>query len=316
MILNIIVKVFSIFAPLDIMGMLSIKSLENMSLTTQVSLKPDYLIHPTVSGNKYRKLKYNLEKVVAENYKGILTFGGAFSNNIAATAAAGQALNIPTVGVIRGEELASKIELNPTLSYAQSCGMHLEFVTRSDYKEKTDPAYLNTYLEAFKHYYVLPEGGTNSLAVKGCEEILTHKDRDFDFICCAVGTGGTIAGLINSSLPSQKIIGFPALKGSFLNEDICKFATQSNWELWDSYHFGGYAKVDSKLITFMNHFKATYNIPLDPVYTAKMMYGIFEAIQTGRISKEAKVLAIHTGGLQGIKGMNLKLKQKKLELIN
>ena len=296
--------------------MLSIKSLDNIRLNAQVSLKPDYLIHPTVSGNKYRKLKYNLEKVRSEHHKGILTFGGAFSNHIAATAAAGQALNIPTVGIIRGEELASKAELNATLSYAKSCGMHLEFVTRSVYKEKTDPEYLNSLLEPFKNFYILPEGGSNGLAVKGCEEILTQKDQAFDIICCAVGTGGTIAGLINASLPSQKIIGFPALKGGFLNEDICKFATQSNWELWDNYHFGGYAKVDSKLITFMNHFKATYNIPLDPVYTAKMMYGIFEAIQTGRISKEAKVLAIHTGGLQGIKGMNLKLKQKKLELIN
>jgi len=295
--------------------MLSIKSLDNIRLNAQVSLKPDYLIHPTVSGNKYRKLKYNLEKVRSEHHKGILTFGGAFSNHIAAIAAAGQALNIPTVGIIRGEELASKAELNATLSYAKSCGMHLEFVTRSVYKEKTDPEYLNSLLEPFKNFYILPEGGSNGLAVKGCEEILTQKDQAFDIICCAVGTGGTIAGLINASLPSQKIIGFPALKGGFLNEDICKFATQSNWELWDTYHFGGYARVDSKLITFMNHFKAIYNIPLDPVYTAKMMYGIFDAIQIGRISKEAKVLAIHTGGLQGVEGMNLKLKRKQLELI-
>ena len=295
--------------------MLTIKTLENISLNSQVSLKPDYLIHPTVSGNKYRKLKYNLEKAQSENYKGILTFGGAFSNHIAATAAAGQALNIPTVGIIRGEELASKIQLNSTLSYAKSCGMHLEFVSRSIYKQKIDPEYLNTLLETFKGFYVVPEGGTNTLAIKGCEEILTKEDHSFDIICCAVGTGGTIAGLINASLPTQKIIGFQALKGGFLKEDICKFATQSNWELWDAYHFGGYAKVNSKLITFMNHFKATYNIPLDPVYNAKMMYGIFDAIQTGRILKNAKVLAIHTGGLQGIEGMNLKLKHKKQEPI-
>jgi len=295
--------------------MLKIKTLENIRLNTQVSLKPDYLIHPTVSGNKYRKLKYNLQKVQSENYKGILTFGGAFSNHIAATAAAGLALNIPTVGVIRGEELASKKELNSTLNYAKSCGMHLEYVSRSDYKQKNDPAYLKLLLENFKNFYVIPEGGTNGLAIKGCQEILSQEDLTFDIICCAVGTGGTIAGLINSSLPTQKIIGFPALKGGFLNEDICKFASQSNWELWDAYHFGGYAKVDSKLITFMNHFKSTYKIPLDPVYTAKMMYGIFDAIQTGKIPKNAKVLAIHTGGLQGVEGMNLKLKQKQLELI-
>ncbi len=295
--------------------MLKIKTLENIRLNTQVSLKPDYLIHPTVSGNKYRKLKYNLQKVQSENYKGILTFGGAFSNHIAATAAAGMVLNIPTVGVIRGEELASKKELNSTLNYAKSCGMHLEYVSRSDYKQKNDPAYLKLLLENFKNFYVIPEGGTNGLAIKGCQEILSQEDLAFDIICCAVGSGGTIAGLINSSLPTQKIIGFPALKGGFLNEDICKFASQSNWELWDAYHFGGYAKVDSKLITFMNHFKTTYKIPLDPVYTAKMMYGIFDAIQTGKIPKNAKVLAIHTGGLQGVEGMNLKLKQKQLELI-
>jgi 1-aminocyclopropane-1-carboxylate deaminase len=295
--------------------MLKIKTLKNIRLNAQVSLKPDYLIHSTVSGNKYRKLKYNLQKAQSENYKGILTFGGAFSNHIAATAAAGQALNIPTVGVIRGEELASKIELNSTLKYAKSCGMHLEYVSRSDYKQKNDAAYLKLLLENFKNFYVIPEGGTNALAIKGCQEILSQEDLSFDIICCAVGTGGTIAGLINSSLPTQKIIGFPALKGGFLNEDICKFATQSNWELWEAYHFGGYAKVDSKLITFMNDFKTTYKIPLDPVYTAKMMYGIFDAIQTGKIPKNAKILAIHTGGLQGIEGMNLRLQQKQLEVI-
>ena len=295
--------------------MLNIKTSKNIRLNAQVSLKPDYLIHPTVSGNKYRKLKYNLQKAQSENYKGILTFGGAFSNHISATAAAGLALNIPTVGIIRGEELASKLNLNSTLNYAKSCGMHLEFVSRSDYKQKTDSAYLKTLSKKFENFYMIPEGGTNALAVKGCQEVLTDEDFAFDVICCAVGTGGTIAGLINSSLPTQKIIGFPALKGGFLNEDICKFATQSNWELWEAYHFGGYAKVDSKLIAFMNHFKSTYKIPLDPVYTAKMMYGIFDAIQIGKIPKDAKVLAIHTGGLQGIEGMNTKLKQKQLNII-
>ncbi|MDA8847599.1 pyridoxal-phosphate dependent enzyme [Flavobacteriaceae bacterium] len=295
--------------------MLRIKTTENIRLNSQVSIKPEYLIHPTVSGNKFRKLKYNLEKVQLENYKGILTFGGAFSNHIAATASAGQELNIPTVGIIRGEELVTQIEGNPTLRYAKSCGMHLEFVSRSSYNKKTDPAYLLQLLETFKDYYILPEGGTNALAIKGCEEILTVKDQSFDIICCAVGTGGTIAGVINGSLLTQKIIGFPALKGEFLKEDICKFATQSNWELWGDYHFGGYAKVDSKLIKFMNDFKLIYNIPLDPVYTAKMMYGIFEGIRSGEIPQTAKVLAIHTGGLQGIEGMNLRLKEKKLEEI-
>jgi 1-aminocyclopropane-1-carboxylate deaminase len=295
--------------------MLKIQTLENIYISSQLALKPDYLIHPTVSGNKFRKLKYNLEKAQSNNYNGILTFGGAFSNHIAATAAAGKELNMPTVGIIRGEELENHVKNNPTLRYAKSCGMHLDFVTRSIYKNKTDPDYLKQLMLTYKNYFVIPEGGTNELAIKGCEEILTEKDQAFDIICCAVGTGGTIAGVINGSLPTQKIIGFPALKGDFLKEDICKFATQNNWELWRGYHFGGYAKVDSKLINFMNDFKLTYNIPLDPVYTAKMMYGIFEGISSGEIAHTAKVLAIHTGGLQGIEGMNLRLKQKKLEEI-
>ncbi len=295
--------------------MLRINTTENIRLNAQVYLKPEYLIHPSVSGNKYRKLKYNLEKAQLKSAKGLLTFGGAFSNHIAATAAAGLELNIPTVGLIRGEELQYQIANNPTLKYAKSCGMHLEFVSRATYKNKTDPVYLQALSETFKGYYIIPEGGTNALAIKGCQEILTTKDLSFDVICCAVGTGGTLAGLINSSLPTQKIIGFPALKGSFLKQDICKFAIQSNWELWEDYHFGGYAKVDSKLIKFMNEFKLSYNIPLDPIYTAKMMYGLFEGIRSGRISKSARVLAIHTGGLQGIAGMNLSLKQKNLEEI-
>ena len=295
--------------------MLKIKTIENIRLNSQLAIKPDYLIHPTVSGNKFRKLKYNLQTARFGNYKGLLTFGGAFSNHIAATAAAGQELKIPTVGVIRGEELISQVNSNPTLRYAKSCGMHLEFVSRSTYKIKTDPAYLQQLLTTFKDYYLIPEGGTNDLAIKGCEEILTEKDHSFDIICCPVGTGGTMAGLINGSLPTQKIIGFPALKGHFLKEDICKFATQSNWELCEDYHFGGYAKVNSKLINFMNEFKSTYNIPLDPVYTAKMMYGIFDGIRSGEIPKTAKVLAVHTGGLQGIEGMNLWLKQKNLKEI-
>lgn len=295
--------------------MLKIQILENVYLNKNLAIKPDYLIHPKVSGNKFRKLKYNLEKAQSRNVKGLLTFGGAYSNHIAATAAAGKELNMPTVGVIRGEELETHVENNPTLKYARDCGMHLEFVERSIYKNKTDPVYLQQLMQNYKRYFIIPEGGTNELAIKGCEEILTIKDQSFDIICCSVGTGGTIAGLINASLPTQKIIGFPALKGDFLKEDICKFAKQNNWELWEDYHFGGYAKVDSKLINFMNDFKLRYNIPLDPVYTAKMMYGIFEGISSGKIPQTAKVLAIHTGGLQGIEGMNLRLKQKKLEEI-
>ncbi len=295
--------------------MLEFNSVENIKLTSQIFLKPEYAIHPTVSGNKIRKLKYNLDKFKKENYEGILTFGGAFSNHIAATAAAGNTLGIPTIGVIRGMEVSAKIGSNPTLSYAQKCGMKLEFISRTEYKLKTEKSYLASLESKYPNYYIIPEGGTNHLAVKGCEEILTDEDRQYDVICCAVGTGGTLSGIINSSLPHQKIIGFPALKGAFLKQDICKFAKQSNWDLCQDYHFGGYAKVHLNLIEFINRFKREFKIPLDPIYTGKMLFGVFDMMDKGMFSKSQKVLAIHTGGLQGIEGMNQKLRKNNLDLI-
>ena len=295
--------------------MLDIQQLQNIKLTSQLWLKPEYVIHPEVSGNKFRKLKYNLEAAVREGFEGVLTFGGAFSNHIAATAAAGKLLNISTVGIIRGEELAKDIDLNPTLSYAKASGMDLEFISRAAYRNKNEVSFLKSLNIKYPNFYIIPEGGTNARAVRGCSEILTEKDRDFDVICCAVGTGGTISGLINSSLPHQKIIGFPALKGAFLNEDIRKFAQHSNWELCPDYSFGGYAKVNQELIQFINQFKNDFGIPLDPVYTAKMMFGIDDLVKKGFFSRSTKILAIHTGGLQGISGMNDYLKKNNLELI-
>lgn len=295
--------------------MLDIRQIENIELTPQLSLKPEFRVHPKVSGNKYRKLKYNIQAILDGNFEGVLTFGGAFSNHIAATATVGQDLNIPTVGIIRGEELASGVDSNPTLSYAKACGMYLEFISRAAYRQKTEDSFLHSLQKQYPKFYIIPEGGTNALAIDGCREILTEADHEFDVICCAVGTGGTISGLINSSLPHQKIIGFPALKGPFLREDICKFAQQSNWDLCHEYHFGGYAKVNLELIQFINKFKKEFELPLDPIYTGKMMFGIFDLIQNGFFSKSEKILAIHTGGLQGIEGMNHYLKKHNLELI-
>ena len=295
--------------------MLDIQQLQNIKLTSQLWLKPEYEIHPEVSGNKFRKLKYNLEAAIREGFEGVLTFGGAFSNHIAATAAAGKLLDISTVGIIRGEELDKDIDLNPTLSYAKASGMDLEFISRAAYRNKNEVSFLKSLNIKYPNFYIIPEGGTNAKAVRGCSEILTEQDRDFDVICCAVGTGGTISGLINSSLPHQKIIGFPALKGAFLNEDIRKFAQHSNWELCPDYSFGGYAKVNQELIQFINQFKIDFGIPLDPVYTAKMMFGIDDLVKKGFFSRSTKILAIHTGGLQGISGMNDYLKKNNLELI-
>ena len=278
-------------------------------------IKREDEIHPFVSGNKYRKLKYNLLEAKKIEKKTLLTFGGAYSNHIAAVASAGQNFGIKTIGVIRGEELFDKIDNNPTLSFAKQCEMQFKFVSREVYRDKNSEAFLSDLKDEFGDFYVIPEGGTNTLAVKGCEEILTEADKTFDYICCSVGTGGTISGLINCSKPSQQVLGFPALKGGFLKQDIIKFATKSNWDLITNYHFGGYAKINQELISFINTFKSDYQVPLDPVYTGKMMFGIFDLIEKGFFSKGSKILAIHTGGLQGISGMNTILKKKNLPLI-
>ena len=295
--------------------MIDIKDQATVFVEHPLYIKLDYLNHPHISGNKYRKLKYNLLEAKRLNTYTLLTFGGAFSNHIAAVAAAGKAFGFKTIGVIRGEELADKIPDNSTLAFAKQQGMHFHFISRETYRHKTSESFIEDLKLKFGDFYILPEGGTNALAVKGCKEILTEADKSFDYICCAVGTGGTISGLINSSLPEQKILGFPALKGDFLREEISKFANTSNWELITEYHFGGYAKINNELISFINSFKETYKVPLDPVYTGKMLFGIFDLMHRGYFPEGSKILAIHTGGLQGIEGMNAKLINKKLPII-
>ena len=292
------------------------QNIKVQNTTISLCIKREDLIHKFVSGNKFRKLKYNIIQAKKENQNTILTFGGAFSNHIAAVAYAGKIHNIKTIGIIRGEELEIKINSNPTLSFAQQNGMQLKFISRTSYKLKTNLDFLNQLESEFGNFYLLPEGGTNNLAVKGCEEILTKHDSEFDYICCCVGTGGTIAGIINSALPHQKIIGFSAMKGDFLNDEIRKFATNKNWKLIDWYDFGGYGKVNTNLITFINQFYLDYGIPLDPVYTGKMAFGIMDLIQKNYFPEHSKILMIHSGGLQGIKGMNLKLTKKKLLTID
>ena len=280
-----------------------------------VAIRREDLIHPFISGNKYRKLKYNLLQAKAENQTTLLTFGGAFSNHIAAVAFAGKEQNFKTIGIIRGDELRGKIQENPTLKFAQENGMQFEFVSRSDYSDKENPDFIKQLREKFGNFCLIPEGGTNNLAIKGCEEILTKEDSQFDYICCAVGTGGTISGLINSALPHQKVLGFPALKGDFLREEICKFAKTDTWILITDYHFGGYGKIDLELINFINNFNQSNNIPLDPVYTSKMAFGVFDLIAKDYFLSNSKILLIHTGGLQGIQGMNQLLEKKQLPKI-
>lgn len=275
-------------------------------------VKREDTIHPFISGNKYRKLKYNLIEAKNQGVATLLTFGGAYSNHIAATAFAGKESGFKTIGVIRGEELVNSWQENPTLSLAKEHGMQFHFVSRDAYRHKNDSDFLKELQKSFGPFYLIPEGGTNDFAVRGCEEILTTRDASFDFICCCVGTGGTISGVINSAKPNQMVLGFPALKGDFLKEDILKFVQNDIWELISNYHFGGYAKINKELIEFINRFKLKTGISLDPIYTGKMMFGILDLIQKDFFKPGSQILAIHSGGLQGIKGMNLVLKRKNL----
>ena len=297
--------------------MISLNQHINLELPNGISLyiKREDLIHSFVSGNKFRKLKYNLLEAKTQNKDTLLTFGGAFSNHIAAVAYAGKDKGFKTIGIIRGDELRDKISENPTLQFAENCGMQFEFVSREEYRLKGENHFLEKLKMKFGDFYLIPEGGTNELAIKGCEEILTENDADFDFICCAIGTGGTISGIINSVLDHQKVLGFPSLKGDFLQDEIRNFVENQNWELITGYHFGGYGKVSEELIAFINQFYAETKIPLDPIYTGKMVFGVIDLISENYFPANSKILLIHTGGIQGIQGMNIKLKKKQLPTI-
>ncbi len=278
-------------------------------------IKREDLIHPLVSGNKFRKLKYNLIEAKTGGFDTILTFGGAFSNHIAATAYAGKKYGFKTVGVIRGKELSEKWNNNPTLKLAHEHGMQFNFISRGNYRDKENPSYIKSLEKEFSPFYLLPEGGTNALAIRGCEEILNTSDTDFNVICCSVGTGGTLSGISNAAYAKQQVLGFPALKGDFFKEDIRKFTPKENWKLYNDYHFGGYAKVTAELIHFINDFKQKTRIPLDPIYTGKLIFGILDLVKKDYFLPKTNILAIHTGGLQGIAGMNENLKKKNLPLI-
>lgn len=265
----------------------------------EITIKRLDLVHPQISGNKFFKLKYNLLAAQQQGYKKLLTFGGAYSNHIAATAYAAQCFGFESLGIIRGEELASK-PLNPTLSTAQQFGMQLQFVSRENYRLKQSSDYLAQLQQDYPDYYVIPEGGTNTLAIQGCQEILNAQDREnYDLICCAVGTGGTMTGLIEASSTHQQVLGFSALKGDFLTSEVQQLTHKSNWQITDQFCCGGYAKTTPELLQFIQAFEQNYQIPLEQVYTGKMLMGVFELIQQGQFSVQSRILVIHSGGLQG-----------------
>lgn len=264
----------------------------------RISIKRLDLIHPQISGNKFFKLKYNLLAARQQGFEKVLTFGGAYSNHIAATAFASHKFGFQSLGMIRGEELAQR-PFNPTLATAQQFGMQLEFISRNAYRQKDQPDFLQHLQQQYPDFYLIPEGGTNALAIQGCREILTAEDAQFDLICCAVGTGGTLAGLIEASQQHQQLLGFSALKGDFLTQEVAQLTTKRNWRILDNYCCGGYAKTTPELIQFIQTFEQRYNIPLEQVYTGKMLRGIFDLIDQDKIGPDQKILLIHTGGLQG-----------------
>lgn len=259
-------------------------------------------IHATASGNKFFKLKHNLQEAKNQQKQVVLTFGGAFSNHIISTAYAANACGFRSIGVVRGEEVE-----NPTLRAAKAQGMELKFVKRDKFRDKNTPEFINELKDEYGDFYLIPEGGTNPLAIKGTEEIAALIPDEYDLICVAVGTGGTMAGLINSKKDHQRIQGFSALKGAWIEKEMQSLVhSEDGWRINTDNHFGGYAKWKPDLIEFINDFYDKTGIPLDPVYNGKMIYGLLSLWKSGGISVDQNVLAIHTGGLQGITGFNFR----------
>ncbi|MBB4806082.1 1-aminocyclopropane-1-carboxylate deaminase/D-cysteine desulfhydrase-like pyridoxal-dependent ACC family enzyme [Chryseobacterium defluvii] len=277
-------------------------------------IKREDLVHPEISGNKYWKLFYNINHYLDKNCKRpyIITFGGAFSNHIAAVSAIGKLSGIPTLGIIRGEELQDKWRDNPTLLFARRNGMNLKFVTREEYRHKEK---LTVFLQQeFPDALVIPEGGTNGDAVEGVKMMLNNETKDFDYLCTAVGTGGTIAGISKFCEDNQKVIGFKVVDDSSLKNRIFELTLNKNFDLIDS-GLGGYGKIKDENIRFINDFKEKYEIPLEPIYTGKMMQKVFELIEEGYFPENSRILCFHTGGLQGIEGANLLLEKQNRNLI-
>lgn len=260
---------------------------------------------PAIGGNKYFKLKYNLSQARNEGKSQLLTFGGAFSNHILATAQAGKLYGFQTIGIIRGE-LPSP--LNPTLALAKDLGMLLISESRSAYREKAEQAYIRHIQSQYPEAYLIPEGGSNALAVEGCKEIWQLIDKPYDVVALAAGTGATAAGIIAGNTTPSQVWVFPALKGDFMADEIRNFlptgAADSKWKVVSDYHFGGYAKWSPRLVDFINGLKEETGIPSDPIYTGKLFYGLWDMISQGKMADNFRILAIHTGGLQGIAGFN------------
>jgi 1-aminocyclopropane-1-carboxylate deaminase len=276
----------------------------------------DDLTHPELPGNKWRKLKYNLLEARAQGHDTLLTFGGAFSNHLAAVAAAGRLYGFRTIGVVRGEESSS---LNPMLTQAVADGMTLRYLDREAYRQKQEPGLQADLLQQMGPAYILPEGGTNELALRGCAELVTELSAQlsFDALCVACGTGGTLGGFLTALSPQQQAVGVAALKnGGFLQDDISALTTaagqliNAQWSVQTHYHFGGYAKFTPELLTFIQQFQQRHRVLLDPLYTGKLLFGVLDLLRQDHFAPGSTVVAVHTGGLQAWAGFRARFAKR------
>lgn len=276
-----------------------------------LSIKRDDLIHPDISGNKWRKLKYNINYATKNNIDHILSFGGAFSNHIHALAAAGHHFGFKTTGIIRGEAHYAK---NATLSQAQKWGMKLSFVNREKYRLKENTQFLDDLQLEYPNAYIIPEGGSNELALRGVEEVveelLQQSTTPIDHIFTATGSAGTLSGLISGALkhsPLTQIHGVAVLKNAdYLKNSVHRFlphVTHKNWYLHCQFHHGGYGKVSPELASFCRKFVSDTGVIIEPIYTGKMLYALWQLIEQGYFKAGENIVAVHTGGLQGLSGL-------------
>ncbi|AZZ96873.1 pyridoxal-phosphate dependent enzyme [Pseudoalteromonas sp. R3] len=274
--------------------------------TAGVSLhiKRDDLLHPTIQGNKWRKLKYNLKAMAVENKRALVTFSGPFSNHLYATAMACKQFNIQGHAVIRGPQLDLN---NPTIRMASACGMTLHAVSRKEYRLRNEPEYLAQLEQQFPDTFVIPEGGSNHFALAGCKE-LAQSLPDSDYVCCAVGSGGTLAGMLEGLAPDCQLLGIAVLKGAqYLRDDIQRLNPQAsgrtNWQLLCDHHEGGYGKFSAPLWQFCQRMRRDHALPLEPIYTGKLMFALWQLVAQGYFPRGSRIIAIHSGGLQGLDGL-------------
>lgn len=285
----------------------------------ELFIKREDLVHPLISGNKWYKLKHNLLHARAQGFTRLVSFGGAFSNHLHALAFAGHYFGFETIGYIRGEVSEP---LNPTLADAVGWGMRLEPLSRSQYRRRHEIDFVQQLVEPLQRCFVIPEGGANEWALAGCADIVTGISQqlpDYDYVCLPCGTGATLAGVTAALAVSEhagnvQVLGFSALKGNkSLVGEVSTMLTDftgadiNNWQIIDEFHGGGFAKITPELIAFMQQWYQQTGIALEPLYTGKMLLGLCELVERGFFPAGAKIVAVHTGGMQGIRGMQAKI---------